>query len=105
MGEGGRNEGGTTRGVAGKKRKKKEKFGEVLTQHEHSHSPILVALCLEQPSSMAALCPVRRRLLSALLRQPRRTFTSATDSSEKILQSQDDWTAFQLDRAERTTLG
>ncbi|KAH9171451.1 ribosomal protein S2, flavodoxin-like domain-containing protein [Lactarius sanguifluus] len=32
---------------------------------------------------MAALCPVRR---------------------QKILQSQDDWTAFQLDRAERTTL-
>ncbi|KAF8266601.1 ribosomal protein S2, flavodoxin-like domain-containing protein [Lactarius quietus] len=43
--------------------------------------------------------------LSALLRQqPRRTFTSATDSSEKVLLSQDDWTAFQLDRAERTTL-
>ncbi|KAI9433937.1 ribosomal protein S2, flavodoxin-like domain-containing protein [Lactarius indigo] len=53
---------------------------------------------------MATLCPVRSRLFSALLRQPRRLFTSATDSSEKILQSQDDWTAFQLDRAERTTL-
>ncbi|KAH9001774.1 ribosomal protein S2, flavodoxin-like domain-containing protein [Lactarius akahatsu] len=53
---------------------------------------------------MAALCPARRRLFSALLRQPCRSFTSATESSEKILQSQDDWTAFQLDRAERTTL-
>ena len=63
-------------------------------------------LCVdEQPSSMATLCPVRRRLFSALLRQPRRSFTSATDSSEKRLLSQDDWTAFQLDRAERTTLG
>jgi hypothetical protein len=54
---------------------------------------------------MAALYPARRRLFSALLRQSRRSFASATDSSEKTLLSPDDWTAFQLDRAERTTLG
>ncbi|KAI0255361.1 ribosomal protein S2, flavodoxin-like domain-containing protein [Lactifluus subvellereus] len=52
---------------------------------------------------MTALCQPRTRLL-AVLRHSRRHFTSVTDASEKNLFSQDDWTAFQVDRAERATL-
>jgi hypothetical protein len=47
-----------------------------------------------------ALCPLRVRLLAAL-RNQRRSFTSV---SEKRLLSEDDWAAFQLQRAERSTL-
>ncbi|KAI0282731.1 ribosomal protein S2, flavodoxin-like domain-containing protein [Russula brevipes] len=47
-----------------------------------------------------ALCPLRARLLAAL-RNQHRSFTSV---SEKRLLSEDDWTAFQLQRAERSTL-
>jgi hypothetical protein len=50
-----------------------------------------------------ALSPVRT-LLRTTLRNPRRTFTSLPDAPEKRLLSQDDWTAFQVQRAERSTL-
>jgi hypothetical protein len=54
---------------------------------------------------MAALCQPRTRLFTAL-RSSRRSLTSATtDASEKRLFSPDDWTAFQVERAERSTLG
>jgi hypothetical protein len=50
-----------------------------------------------------ALCSVRARLATTL-RCPRRTFTSVSEASQKKLLSQDDWTAFQLQKLERTTL-
>jgi hypothetical protein len=50
-----------------------------------------------------ALSPVRSRLLSTL-RNHRRTLTSLSDAPEKKLLAQDDWTAFQVQRAERSTL-
>ncbi|KAH9989773.1 ribosomal protein S2 [Russula vinacea] len=50
-----------------------------------------------------ALCSVRTRLATTL-RCPRRHFTSVSEEPQKRLLSQDDWTAFQVQRAERTTL-
>ena len=53
--------------------------------------------------SIMSLCSVRTRLATTL-RCPRRSFTSVSEASQKRLFSQDDWTALQLERAERTTL-
>ena len=50
-----------------------------------------------------SLSPLRA-LLRTTLRDPRRTLTSLADVPEKRLLSQDDWTAFQVQRAERSTL-
>jgi hypothetical protein len=50
-----------------------------------------------------ALCSLRTRLATTL-RSQLRPFTSVSEASQKRLLSQDDWTAFQLERAERTTL-
>ena len=50
-----------------------------------------------------ALSPLRT-LLRSTLRNHRRTLTSLSDAPEKRLLSQDDWTAFQVQRAERSNL-
>ncbi|KAI0303361.1 ribosomal protein S2, flavodoxin-like domain-containing protein [Multifurca ochricompacta] len=52
---------------------------------------------------MAAFCAQRTRI-ATVLRHARRPFTSVADGSESRLLSQDDWTAFQVHRAERSTL-
>ena len=103
-GEEGRNEGECKARVIGKERKRKFGSADSARAQPLAHPRGAFSRTAKQ-GSMAALCPVRRRLFAALSRQPRRTYASATDSSERILRSQDDWTAFQLDRAERTTLG
>ena len=54
-------------------------------------------------ASLMALCSLRTRLATAW-RTQRRSFTSVSEASQKRLFSQDDWTAFQLERAERTAL-
>ena len=51
-----------------------------------------------------ALCSLRTRLATTW-RSQHRLFTSVSEAPQKKLFSQDDWTAFQLERAERTTLG
>jgi hypothetical protein len=71
----------------------------VLSQHRHF---ALLARAARW-SMLMALCSVRARLATTL-RSPRRPFTSVSETSQKRLLSQDDWTAFQLQRAERTTL-
>ncbi|KAI0282510.1 ribosomal protein S2, flavodoxin-like domain-containing protein [Russula aff. rugulosa BPL654] len=45
-----------------------------------------------------------RTRLATTWRSQRRSFTSVSEESQKRLLSQDDWTAFQLERAERSTL-
>ena len=50
-----------------------------------------------------ALCSLRTRL-AITWRSQRRSFASVSEASQKRLLSQDDWTAFQLERAERTIL-
>jgi cell division protein FtsL len=52
---------------------------------------------------LMALCSLRTRLATTW-RTQRRSFTSVSEASQKKLLSQDDWTAFQLERAERSTL-
>lgn len=53
--------------------------------------------------SFMALCSLRTRLANTW-RSQRRSFTSVSEESQKRLFSQDDWTAFQVERAERSTL-
>jgi hypothetical protein len=76
-----------------------EKFGLCLV------SSALALPCGQRRSlvSLMALCSLRTRL-AATWRTQRRSFTSVSEVSQNKLLSQDDWTAFQLERAERTTL-
>jgi hypothetical protein len=97
-------EGARTRRRRGR-RKEPEGRGEckvdeiwfLLSQHRHSPSD------RARSGQVMAFSPLRTRLLTTL-RGPCRTFTSLSDVSEKRLLSQDDWTAFQVQRAERSAL-